>query len=382
MSFQDIQHPTNYSDYLSLKLHAERQKGSEKVNLLRTFRTQTGTAGAVEVEEKAAATIAHVGKAGLTLVMACDTNNNAYDTQTVYIRYITPTGTKGYCYATFDSGDSTTEVAFYDVATGLVAVTDFYMPDPDYSTLAVICSVAVVAGHNVCIGITGCVAGIADPNLCYILILAAATSPTLANMHGVGSLWGRAATNHNDTDGAILTIDYWTPWGSTVEGALCTINTTNGETETKFLKSDGVMYVMDYYRTKKIHTNICGTTNSHEFRICDFDCAAIYGVIEELLYTSIHTRAMALGAAYGQTWLGKITITNSTASVVLALTLTPKNAPAAITINKTIPAALAVPYTWDLPIQTPLEPLSECSMTIIGNTAIFDCDVIYVEAVV
>ena len=378
MSHQLSFNPEPFSDYSSLKRYVENLRGTEKVNIFQTIRSQIGTAGTVELEEKADQTIAHVGKAGLTLVMASDVNDNAYDDQTVHIRYITTSGTKGYCYATFDGTASTTEVAFVDVATGLVAVTDFYMPDTEtYGTLAVVCSVAVQAGDNVCIGITGCVAGIADPNLTYIKILAAATSPTLANCHGVGSLWGRTATTHATLYGAILTLDYITPWGTVVEGATCTLDGSNTTTEVKFLKADGTNYVMDYYRTRNLSTNVPGTTTSHEIRICDFDCAAQYGVIEELLYRSVHTRYMVPKSSTHKAWLGRIRGTVGTAIVTLAITLTPEG-------GKEFTYSYAIPFPYifnlDVPIACALEPLSEVTVTINGNLSIFVGDLIIIES--
>ncbi|MCJ7481515.1 MAG: hypothetical protein MUO31_00965 [Thermodesulfovibrionales bacterium] len=370
MSYHIEKQPNNYSDYVSLKRHVENITGPVNAKLVETWRTQTGTAGTVELEEKAGQTIAHVGKGGLTLVMACDVNDNAYDTHTVYIRYITTTGTKGYCYATYDPTATTTEVAFVDVATGLVAVTDFYMPDTEtYGVLAVISSVAVQAGDNVCIGITGCVAGIADPNLTYIKILAAATSPTLANCHGVGSLWGRGEADSNDGDGTILTLDYITPWGTIVEGATCTINTTT-TTAVKFFKSDGVNYVMDYYRTRHLETDTAGTANVHSWQIGDFDFAAIYGVIEELLYVSAHTRYMAPAATERTAWFGRLKGTNGTAIVTaLAITLTPIGEHV-VTLSYVIPYPEI--FNIELPFACPLEPLSEVTITIYGNTAVFE----------
>jgi hypothetical protein len=209
------------------------------------------------------------------------------------------------------------------------------------------------------------------------VILAAATSPTLANLHGVGNIWGRGETNHNDVDGAILTLDYITPWGEVMEGATCTINTTDGTTEVRFIKADGVTRVQDYYRTRKLTTNIAGTANSHAFFITTYNGDAIYGVIEELLYTSVHTRYMVPAASVAKAWIGKLEISNGTAAVTLTMTATPKDAAGAIAFTFTIP----YPFlgTIDLPIPHELEPLSEVYFTILGNTATFNMHSIILE---
>ena len=370
-----------YEDYSSLKKYIRKNEDTwDKMNLIRFTRNQAGTAGVVEIEEKGGQTIAFKGKTGLTLVVASDVNDNAYDTHTVHIRYITTTGTKGYCSAIYDPTATTTEVAFTDDATGLIPVTDFYMPDTEtYGTLAVVSSVAVQAGDNVCIGVTGVVAGIADPDICFIKILAAATSPTLANCHGVGSLWGRSETDHLDCYGSIMTMDYVTPWGLVVEGATCTIDGANSETEIKWFKSNGTDYVMDYYRTRTLSIDVAGTTNTHSLQICDYDNAAIYGVIEELLYEAYFSRYMC--PVGRDAWFAHFCISQAIATVLDCY----------MTITITSPYGETSSHTCDISIPNNaisqvdplfrLAELSEISFTVKGNLSNNSFDFHIIEAV-
>jgi len=267
---------TNYATWLI------NSKGKGTNRLLKMAHTvATGGAGAdVEIEDNAGETLADRSGAGLTLVLASDTDDVLYDGESVAIRYITTLGAKGYCSAAYNVANSTTEVAFTDVATGTIPVVDFLCLDPDYGLLACVSSVAVQAGDNVCVGITGLIAGIADRDIAHIIILAAATSPTAANIYGVGSITGSEAANQADT-GYIFSLQYITVYGK-VKNATWTF-TANSSVVIRFVSvEDSVaagitLYVNDFYRRRY---SVMDHAAIDECRVGDWDAAEFYDAIE------------------------------------------------------------------------------------------------------
>jgi hypothetical protein len=367
-----ISKPKVFSDYTSLKKYMEHKYGSNAMRLNETEIGQTGTAGAVELEDNDGIAIGQIGKTEVTLILASDTDDNAYDDQTATVYYLDADGAQHSVTATFNT-TSTTEVA---------VCSDFYCFDPAYGVNAVVLSVAVQAGDNVYIGTTGVVA---DPTKAYATILAAATSPTAANIRGVGSLYGRTHTNHNDGDGAILYIEYSTPWG-TIGYGICTIDTTNGTTEIRFFRATAstttilndtlttsTIYVDDYYRTRRLWTNQVPTSNTHEFLITDAACdnvdgsgGDVYGVIKEGAIDEIFTRHFVLAGS--ETYLAYIkgnVATNT--DITLAITYTPYGQSVSKTKSFIIPddTCFALPLRWQL------APLTDISFTILGNSAVF-----------
>jgi hypothetical protein len=378
MSFTN--HPLPYSDYLSLKKYLEGQYGTKALNVHTIFRTQTGTAGAVELSEKAAATITAIGKTEIAVQCSITNGDDAnYDGETCTLVYMDSDGEEHTAVCTMTATMHTTAVAFSP------AIADFYC------AISCTSSIAIIAGDTLICHTTG------DEAVIWAQITAAATTSTAAELHGVGEIYGRTEANHNDGDGIVEYLEYMTPWGE-IKHAQCTVNTTDGTTETHFYECTvawnertraytytvGTVQVVDYYRTRNFFVTQAGTANTHAIMITDADCANVdgsggdvYGMIEELLYRSIHTRFMAPGSTYGALYLGKIKITNSTAAAVLAITFTPKNGKQ-LTVNYNVP--VGADMIIDLPCGSEaLEPESDCSMTILGNTAVLNAEVTYLE---
>jgi hypothetical protein len=70
------------------ELRKELLKINYSKQIIHKTHTQIATGGAgasLEIEDNAGETIADIGKTELTLIVVCDTNDNAYDTKTVII---------------------------------------------------------------------------------------------------------------------------------------------------------------------------------------------------------------------------------------------------------------------------------------------------------
>jgi hypothetical protein len=259
----------------------------------------SGGAGAtVEFEDNAGETLGDRGGTGVTLVLASDTNDNAYDNKYVIVKYINTSGAQKTAKASYNNADSRTEVAFTDTESGGAAVTDFVCLDPAFGTLACVSSVAVQAGDNVCIGATGCVAGIADPDICYIIIAAAATSPVLATgSWGIGSISGDEAANQADT-GYVYYLEYVTVWGQIKHAtwtfpADSSVSTRFISTEDTVKNSGTTVYCNDFYRRRDsylVNAAAVSTVALDEIRVGDWDAAEFYEAIEIGQSAAAHTR--------------------------------------------------------------------------------------------
>lgn len=235
----------SFEDYISLKKYVKSKYSNlEQISECFLHRTQTTPTSAtpVEFEETGGLTISDAGKTAKTLVMAASANNNTYDGKTITIHYLTNTGTAKTAVGTFNSTDSTTEVAF------VPAVTDFYCWDLENYTIStvIVASVAAAAGEAFYIGTTGLTAEIR-----YATIDAAATVATQAKLFGVGNLYGAEESNTAGDVGKVVTMKYWTPWG-TKKTATITL-AANTTTIQRFIKSDGT-YVQDFYRRYEFET--------------------------------------------------------------------------------------------------------------------------------
>ena len=325
----------------------------------------TGGAGAsAEFEELSAETVADIAKTEATLVLASDTNDNAYDTETVTVHYKTAAGVKKDCIATYDPTASTTEVAFKDLPTGLIAVTDFYcFNTKDYGVGAVQSSVAVQAGDNVCVGVTGLVAGIADPDICFCKILAAATQPTLANMFGVGCVYLRTKTNQADA-GYIDTVDYITAWGE-----LCHATGTiaaDGTTEVRLYDTTlTTIPVLDFYRRVEI---LADHATLDEHLLCNDDDTVVYGVIKVGHAQSEHSRHYVKNASRYTFFAGADFDYQCAGAAgeycVVTITLTPKGA-AAISLAITVLKGEHLHYQPEIP----LAPNTQVTLAVADDSA-------------
>ena len=276
--------------------------------------------------QAASTTISYIGKTELTIVLAVDTNDNAYDGHSVTGYYLNALGIEQTFTALYNTAASTTEVA---------CCTDFYCWNPKYGLNCLVSTVAVQAGDNVVIGQTGCVA---DATLRVATILAAATTPIAANLLGVGTMWGRMATNHDDSDGFVYTVDYITPWFELIEGATWTINTTNGTTEVRIQHPTySTVYADNIWRILDLRGD-APTVNTGIFVLTDADCSNVdgsgsdvWGAVQLTVTQMFHTRLYSwpsedTAGRYGL-YLGDITVDLPTVADVIVgqVIFTPKD---------------------------------------------------------
>lgn len=310
----------SFEDYGSLHRYASFH-GSKKFREYIANCTPTVTDGGGTAKAVASSTaVSDKGKTELTLVLAADTDDVEYDGQSVIIYYQNAAGDSKAASAAYNVANSTTEVAFTDLATGLVAVADFYCFDQDKYGVGtcVISSVVAQAGDNICIGITGLVAGIADPEICFAHINAAKDVPLLADIYGVGSIWGEREADDTDDDALVSSIIYLTPAGKLKE-ATCT-NTTTHTTIIRYVDENGA-YVGDFYRVRILETTQ-NLVKAHH--VCDHDGATHYAVIEALSHVSCHTSYFACKESDCESYLGMIycgwSITTDTCTIKITYT--------------------------------------------------------------
>lgn len=320
--------------------------------------TLASTNAAHEIEQDGGLTIADPGKTELTILLACDTNDNAYDGHYVTGHYITSAGVKTDFTALYDSTATTTEVAI---------CADFYCWNlEDYTPATVlVSSVAVQAGDNVYIGTTGMVAG-AEKR--YATIAAAATYPAAATLFGVGNVFGAEEADTAGDVGKVITWTYVTPWGTLKEAHFTLAATT---TDIVRLDDTTTGYpVMDFYRKRKGKTT--AAVGKYVAIAIDADKVVgtvvldtFYGVIEEGNFESIHS-AFFTQKSPRHAYVGKIEFEKSDATTVITvvMTCTYLGDPASHTETWAFNTSQA---TWD--IHRELEPLTECSFTIADDNA-------------
>jgi len=285
-----------YEDYESLKkwLSSRTDSRSNNYNEIITHATKL-TTGATPIEIEGLGTtgvtaISQIGRAAPgTIIMASDTDDNAYDDQTVTMVYMNTSNVSVTAVATFNT-TSTTEVAFAP------AVTDFY------EMVSLTCSVTVEGGDNICVGLTGAVAGIADPTTCFGVILAAATTAVQANLHGVGNAYVRAVSNHASSLGKVMFFEYLSGHGEIKHG----IGTTDGADGTVEIRcfeatddGDGTTTtttttIKDFYRVRWLHTAATVDADTDEFLLCGYTTNGtttnIYGIIDLADFEHMFTR--------------------------------------------------------------------------------------------
>jgi hypothetical protein len=234
--------------------------------------TPTATDGAGTVKAVASSTdVTNKGTpTGLTIVAACDADTAANRAMNVYIKYISILGAKKEAQCTLGA-NATTETA---LTVSGVAVTDFLcFNQEDYGPVSgaatygscVTCSVALGAVTNLCIGVTGVVAGIADPDICYAHINTTKVYPLLADIYGVGSIWGEREADTEGDDGLVDTIEYATFYGA-VKTATCTTTTTHTAI-IRYIDASGC-YVGDFFRVRTLSTTAALVKAHH---VCDHD---------------------------------------------------------------------------------------------------------------
>lgn len=353
------------------ELRKELLKINYSKQIIHKTHTQIATGGSgasLEIEDNAGETIADIGKTELTLIAVCDTNDNAYDTKTVTIYYLDSDGVSHSSTATYTEADTTTEAAFDP------AVIDFYCFDPAYGTGAVVSSVAVQAGDNVYVGVTGC---IADATKRYATILAAATSPTAVNMLGVGSIYGSEAANQDDA-GYIATIEYVTPWGQIKTGTWTFA--ADSSAATRFVSTTHTgQYVNDFYRRRDFSMDHAAID---ECRVCNLAKSAIYDAIEIGNSTSTFTRYWVPNSdTVYRAFIGKLQALYTTVSEYCTITITYTREDGAA---DTLPLKVVGQQPLDVDLCIPIEPNTQvkCMVaddTLAGGTLDFDLQILEVQ---
>jgi hypothetical protein len=348
-----INNPEAFSDYTSLKRLIEIQKGSNKVHIHRTEINQTGSAGDVELENKAGHTIAFIGKTEIALKVKSSAADAGLEHAVITAHYLDASG---------DQQTGTIADAVADMNAAAVdfdtPVTDFYCWDIEhYGTDCFTSSLAVGVGKTLDAGATG--TGNAQ-------IIAAALVATKLSLLGVGTVYGAEDANQADT-GYIASLISVSPWGS-INNTYTWTFPADSSVATLFLDANGYPS-QSFYRVRDFTLDHVALD---ECSIANAAKSAIYGCIDDGLDTSEFTRYMV--PVNRRAWLAKMFITNGVAAVTLKITRTPLDKLAS-TPNMVIPYPFAVEYQ---PL-TELEPLSECSFVINGNTATVSMDLIILE---
>jgi hypothetical protein len=372
----------SFESFESLHKFCNRN-GSKKMREYLANCTPTATDAAGTAKAVASSTaVANKSVATKTLVAACDADTPAMRAMHIHVMYFNTSGVKKEAHCTLGA-NATTETAFTDVTTG-TAVTDFYcFNTDDYGSISsaptyascIVAGVALGAVTNLCVGITGLVAGIADPDICFGHVNTTKVYPLLADLYGQGHIWEEREADDVADDSLVQTITYLTPWG---ELKTATVTTTATHTDIiRFIKAD-LSYVSDFYRIRTYESTQAFVKAHH---ICDHDGATHYAVIEALAMLSCHTSFMAIGEAYGQSFIGEVEMGASslTGLTTVKITYTPFGSAIAITITR----QFYHNNTWK--VNQRLAPLSNVSMTVqddTGDLTILTAEVPYVEALV
>ena len=346
-----------YEDEASLKqwIRKQNQYHAEETKLIASIVEQAGTGSEVEISEKAGATITKIGKTELALKVLSSAADAGLEHAVITAHYLD----QDLVAHTATIADA---VADMSVAVDFdTPVIDFYCWDiENYGANCFTSSLAVGAAKT----LTADVGGVP-----YAEIAAAGTSGAALKYFGVGTVWGRSEANHNDGDGAVLTLNYTNPIGEVIEGATCTINTTDGTTEVPFM--NGSYPVQDYYRTRTLTTNQIGTSNTHAFIMCDRDCANvdgsgndIWGIIEEGYSGSVHT--LYFVPLDRDAWITEICISNTVATNIVSyikMTYTPYGE----TISQICKIDVPNNETSKINVMMKLAELTDLSFTFKGN---------------
>lgn len=285
-----------------------------------------------------------IGSTAETIVLVGDTDDNAYDSQTVTMHYLTNAGVATTVTATYNAANTTTEVA---------VCADFYCWDPAYGVNCIVSSVAVQAGDNVYVGTTGCRLTAANRRA---TIIAAATTPALSSLLGVGTVYGWEAANQAD-EGYIATLVYKTPWGQQKTTTLTLA--ADSSVATRFINSAG-WYLQDFYRVDTFTMN--AYLSLDEIFIGKSDKSLIYCGLDDTCWAAVFDNYMAFGSAYGFSYLGDIRASYPVVTDVLTVTITyheyGKYAPQTITYD------ILGSENCVFPICCRLEPKSEVFLSI------------------
>jgi hypothetical protein len=378
---------TTYEDYASLKKYIGSALGRkyDHMFLHRFSFNQAGTGSEVEFEEKGGLTIADIGKTELTVVGAMSANDDDYDGAIATLVYYSNDGVQHTATCTINTTDSTTEVDFLDVETGLVAVVDYYCP------VSLSLSMSVKAGHTFGMGATGA--------LTYGVIQAEESEAVDDDLIGVGQVYTRYSHDASDYYEAKQYYSYITPWGevkyaysqqddtdSTTEVKLYEVEIdtggfTSGDWSLENLLAHGtakspVVSVKDFWRRQYITTEVT-PGSGHNMVICNSDMSAIYGVVEESNYESYHSRFVA--PVGSETWLGRITASQSVI-VNVVCNVTMYYTPLGEEHQHSIILPIANNSISQIDPIIPIEPGTEVKFTILGNLSSLTLDIHFLEA--
>lgn len=280
-----------FEDYASLKKHInanfiKQWDPDYTYEIIKHGSTLSTGATALEMLSLENGAVSFIGKTELEIFGALSDNAGSYDGAVCTLVYKDQDGAQHTATSTV-AADNTTEVAFTDTTSG-IAVTDYYC------AVSATITPVIPAGDTYGIGATGALTVAAGG----VVFDAAETSATEANMSGVGNLYGFAATDHADSDGSVLHLDYMTPWGEVKKGALCTYAAAS-DTHVLFYESDATTTVKDFYRVISLVTTKTTTALGHEGLIGDQDAADnggggdVYGCINELTDAAVIMRMTA-----------------------------------------------------------------------------------------
>jgi len=327
---------------------------------------QTTADAAAEVMQvgTTAGTEGVIGSTEITLKCSITNGDDAdYTGKLVVIRYKDVHGAQKSATCTLTATMHTTAVAF------VPSVTDFYCWDTDNYTAAqcLYCNLAIKGGDTLIVHTSG------DEAAIWGTISAAATVALDAQLIGVGTIYGYTESDQAD-ETFVVTITYLTPWGE-LKGASYTIPAA-GTTVTRLTETSSSLLIQDFYR---IRTMVSSAAAIDEISLTDSTgTAAVYATITIGNLESVHSRFMALGAAYGESYFGELIATFPSIAATATITVT-RHAkgdayPRTTSFDLFVAQSLGDKYLY--PIQ--LEPLSEVVITIEDdNVAHADANIIF-----
>jgi len=335
----------------------EVKYGSNKMRIHETFINQTGTAGAVDISQKAATTVTQIGKTEVNLKVIA----SAADAPMLHA-IIT---------AYYKDADGVSHVAtIADATADMSAATDFDTPVTDFycwdhataiaaGTTAFTSSIATGVGKTL---------SATDETLVYAVIAATKAAGTILAYFGVGTVYGRLAIDHADGDNYVATMKWISPWGTIHDVvATCTLTATSTD-EIIFIQTDGYP-VQDFYHIRSLRANKVTTANTGAFLLTDVACANVdgsgadvWGGIAQGSHEAIFTKYFVPAGAIA--FMARMEgAESSVIGVDIALTYTHVDG---IVETGSYPVPQDSQYDFQPLIQ--LEPLTFISMTMVGNT--------------
>ena len=354
-----------YEDYTTLKRYINANLGrlydSHYTNEILLHGVQTTTGSSVELLSQENTAVSYIGKTELTLVGACSADDNAYIGMVVTLVYKSNDGIEHTATCSL-AADSSAEADFLDTAG--VAITDYYC------TVSASSSVVLNAAESFSAGATGALGSI---NFGFE-IAAETTAATDATMGGVGNIYCRSTTEHDNADETVNYLDYMTPWGEVKRDATSTLTTTSVD-EIRFIESDGTTYVKDFFIPLWFGTDTATTAGSDERLMTDSACSNVnggggdvYGCINQLTTSGCFSRMTTPEDGIADAWLGYVRFfafqTNALADgYICQITFTPKGS----TIEKTMTVQFSGCVTCELAI--PLAPDTDVTMKVEDTVA-------------